>query len=160
MVAVRRIGRGVDADAPPGDEVGLVRVRAEVGTGFEQLLIGLTRELHLPNRPEDVPYGGLYVESNPPLGLIVRTSSAIDRGLVAPLSVRAGHGATELTYRIVRLPQDESLHATVLDFEVQLIAALRRLSPSATIRLAGTALRDLGRATWRESAAEQRAPRR
>ncbi len=159
-VAVRRIGRRADADAPPGDEVGLVRVRALVGTGHEQLLIGLARELHLPNRAEDVPYGGLYLDSNPPLGLVVRTSSVLGRGLVAPLSVRAGHGATELTYGIVRLPDDETLHATVLDFEVQLISALRRLSPSATIRLAGTALRDLDRAMWRESAAEQRAPRR
>jgi hypothetical protein len=45
----------------------------------------------------------------------------------------------------VRLPGDESVHAAVLQFELLLIEAIRRVDANADVRLVGRALRDLDR---------------
>ena len=59
--------------------------------------------------------------------------------------VERGRSLTHVDYSILRLPGDDSLHAAVLQFELLLIEAVRRLDPNADVRLVGRALRDLDR---------------
>lgn len=159
LLLVQRVMGGIDSDAAPGEEVGLVRLRAQVATGAEQTLVALVRELQVQRGSDGAGYGELYLDPDSD-GVVVRTVSVLDRGLVAPVTLRPGTHCTEVTYAIVQLPQDEGLHAVALGFEAHLIAALRRIDASSEVRLTGTTMRDLGGAVWRTSAAQERAPRR
>ncbi|MFD1722031.1 hypothetical protein ACFSBI_10755 [Amnibacterium endophyticum] len=159
LVVVRRVMGGIDEDADPGDEVGLVRLRAQVATGSEQTLVALVRELQVQRGADGVGYGELYVDADAD-GLVVRTMSVLDRGLVAPLTLRPGAHCTDVTYAIVQLPQDEALHQVALQFEARLISALRRIDADSQVRLAGTTMRDLTDGVWAPSAAQERAARR
>lgn len=124
---------------------GTLRVRARVHTGVEQALIGLTRSLALVGSPGDAAYGQMYLRQIGEDALEVGSRSEIGRGFRATILARPGRSATELDYAILRLPGDESLHAAVLQFELLLIEAIRRLDADADVRLVGRALRDLDR---------------
>jgi hypothetical protein len=50
-----------------------------------------------------------------------------------------------VAYSILRLPGDDKLHARVLDFELDLIAAMRRIDANANVHLAAEALREFDR---------------
>lgn len=126
-------------------EQGLLRVTGQIHTGWEQTLIGLIRELQLPRDPGDVAYGALYLESRTEHRLHVRTRSEIGRGFLGIIDIVPRRGPTEVTYSILRLPGDDQLHARVLDFELDLIAAMRRLDAHANVHLAAEALREFDR---------------
>jgi hypothetical protein len=137
-----------DRDAPAlgdGQEEGLLRVSAEIHTGWEQTLVALVRELSLPRGAQDIAYGALYLEPRTEHRLFVRTRSEIGRGFLGAVDIRPGRGSTRVSYAIVRLPGDEQLHARVLDFELGLISAIRRIDRDANVRLAADALRELDR---------------
>jgi hypothetical protein len=146
LVALRGERAGA-VHAPPRDEQeqGLLRVTGEIHTGWEQTLIGLIRELQLPREASDVAYGALYLESRSEHRLYVRTRSEIGRGFLGVIDIRPRRGPTEITYAIVRLPGDDGLHARVLDFELDLIAAMRRIDGNANVHLAAEALREFDR---------------
>ena len=127
------------------EEEGLLRVSGEIHTGWEQTLIALIRELHLPRNGADVPYGALYLESSTEHRLYVRTRSEIGRGFLGAIDLTPQRGPTRVAYSILRLPGDEHLHARVLDFELDLIAAMRRVDANANVHLAADALREFER---------------
>jgi hypothetical protein len=133
--------------APPRDqqEQGLLRVTGEIHTGWEQTLIGLSRELRLPREAGDVAYGALYLESRNEHRLNVRTRSEIGRGFLGVIDISPRRGPTHVAYSILRLPGDDQLHARVLDFELDLIAAMRRIDANANVHLAAEALREFDR---------------
>ncbi len=124
---------------------GTVRVEAEVHTGLEQTMVGVVRALSLVGSPGDAAYGKMFVQQADARTLLVGSRSEIGRGFRAALSLEPGRGLTRVRYAILRLPGDESLHAAVLQFELLLIEALRRLDPDVAVHLEGTALRDLER---------------
>lgn len=132
---------------PPRDEQeqGLLRVTGEIHTGWEQTLIGVIRELQLPREAKDVAYGALYLESRSEHRMYVRTRSEIGRGFLGVIDITPRRGPTQLTYSILRLPGDDQLHARVLDFELDLIAAMRRIDGNANVHLAAEALREFDR---------------
>jgi hypothetical protein len=143
VLVVVRAGRpvvGVDATQ------GTVRVRAEVHTGVEQALIGIARGLSLVGRPGDAAYGQMYLQQTDEGVLTVGSRSEIGRGFRASITAQRGRSTTHVLYAILRLPGDEALHTAVLQFELLLIEAIRRLDPHADVRLVGRALRDLDRA--------------
>jgi hypothetical protein len=142
IVVVVRAGRPV-----PGVDVtqGTVRVRAEVHTGVEQALIGIARSLSLVGREGDAAYGQLYLQQIGEGVLAVGSRSEIGRGFRATITAERGRSTTRIQYAILRLPGDEALHAAVLQFELLLIEAVRRVDPHADVRLVGRALRDLDR---------------
>ena len=146
LVALRSERAGA-VGAPPRDEQeqGLVRVTGEIHTGWEQTLIGLIRELQLPRDAKDVPYGALYLESRSEHRMWVRTRSEIGRGFLGVIDITPRRGPTRLSYAILRLPGDDQLHARVLDFELDLIAAMRRIDGNANVHLAAEALREFDR---------------
>jgi hypothetical protein len=135
------------AGTPPRDEreQGLLRVTGEIHTGWEQTLIGLIRELQLPREASDVAYGALYLESRSEHRMHVRTRSEIGRGFLGVIDIVPRRGPTRVTYSILRLPGDDQLHARVLDFELDLIAAMRRIDRHADVHLAAEALREFDR---------------
>lgn len=145
VVAVRAGGGGTTALRAPEGEQGLLRISAEVRTGWEQTLVGLIRELRLPRDLEGVAYGALYLEQRSEHRMAVRTRSEIGRGFLGAIDIEPRRGSTAVTYAILRLPGDEDLHARVLDLELDLISALRRIDADASIHLAADALRELGR---------------
>ncbi|RIX30206.1 hypothetical protein [Amnibacterium setariae] len=142
MLVVRA---GRQAAGAPDLTQGTLRVRAEVHTGVEQALIGLTRSLALVGSPGDAAYGQMYLRQVGDEALEVGSRSEIRRGFRAMIVARRGRSATHLDYSILRLPGDDSLHAAVLQFELLLIEAIRRLDSDADVRLVGRALRDLDR---------------
>ncbi|GAA2751715.1 hypothetical protein [Amnibacterium kyonggiense] len=150
VVLLIRAGRSV---AGADTAQGTVRVRAEVHTGVEQALIGLTRSLALVGSPADAAYGQLFLQQTAVATLTVGSRSEIGRGFRALITAEPGRGATEIRYAILRLPGDETLHAAVLQFELLLIEAIRRLDANADVRLVGRALRDLDRTTGQEGGA-------
>jgi hypothetical protein len=146
VVAALRGGRTSTPGRPGGDqEQGLLRVTAEIHTGWEQTLIGLIRELQLPRSAQDIAYGSLYLEASTEHRMFVRTRSEIGRGFLGAIDIVPRRGPTHLTYAIIRLPGDDQLQGRVLDFELRLIAALRQVDPGANVRLAADALRDFDR---------------
>lgn len=147
VIAALRSGRTGGTGQPRADqEQGLLRVTAEVHTGWEQTLIGLIRELQLPRTAQDLGYGSLYLESSTEHRMFVRTRSEIGRGFLGAIDIVPRRGPTHLTYAILRLPGDEQLQGQVLDFELRLISALRRVDPGVSVRLAADALRAFDRA--------------
>lgn len=128
-----------------GGEQGLLRMTAEVHTGWEQTLLGLVRELGLPRGAGELRYGQLYVETRSEQRLLVRSRSEIGRGFIGAVDLEPRRGFTRVTYAILRLPGDETLNAQVLDLELHLIGALRRIDPDVDVQLAGDALRDFNR---------------
>ena len=142
-----RSGQTGPKDTRLGDQQeGLLRVSAEIHTGWEQTLLGLTRELRLPRTSQDVAYGALYLEPRTEHRVFVRTRSEIGRGFVGAIDIIPRRGApTHVTYAILRLPGDEQLHARVLDFELQLISVVRKIDPRANVRLAADAIREFDR---------------
>lgn len=145
VVAVRSGGLGERARTSVGAEQGLRRVTAEVHTGWEQTLLGLTRELGLPRTPADLRYGQLYLETRTERRVFVRSRSEIGRGFLGAIDLDPRRGLTAVTYAILRLPGDDDLHEAVLGFELALIAALRRLDRDVNVQLAADALRSMGR---------------
>lgn len=123
-------------------EPGLLRVTADVHTGWEQTLLGLHRELGLPRRAEDVPYAGLYLEPLHERQLLIRSRSEIGRGFLGITDITPGRGRTAVTYRILRLPGDERVRESVLGLELQLVRALRRIDRTVSVQLAGGPLRE------------------
>ncbi|MGN6446870.1 hypothetical protein [Amnibacterium sp.] len=144
-VAVALVVRAGRPAAGADTTRGTVRVRAEVHTGVEQAMIGIARSLALVGSPGDAAYGQMYLQQTGDGVLTVGSRSEIGRGFRATITAQPGRRSTELVYAIVRLPGDESLHAAVLQFELLLIEAVRRLDPNADVRLVGRALRDLDR---------------
>lgn len=146
LVALRSAAAG-EAGGPPRDqqEQGLLRVTGEIHTGWEQTLIGLIRELQLPRNVNDIPYGALYLESRSEHRMYVRTRSEIGRGFLGAIDITPRRGPTRIAYSILRLPGDEQLHARVLDFELDLISAMRRVDRNADVHLAAEALREFDR---------------
>jgi hypothetical protein len=140
---VVRAGRS--AAGAPDRAAGTLRVRADVHTGVEQALIGITRSLSLVGRPSDAAYGQMWVQQEGDDALLIGSRSELGRGFRAVIRVERGRSLTHLEYSILRLPGDESLHTAVLQFELLLIEAVRRLDPNADVRLVGRALRDLDR---------------
>jgi hypothetical protein len=145
LVALR--SAAAEVGAPPRDEQeqGLLRVTGEIHTGWEQTLIGLIRELRLPRDANDIAYGALYLESRSEHRMFVRTRSEIGRGFLGAIDIVPRRGPTQIAYSILRLPGDEQLHARVLDFELDLIAAMRRVDGNANVHLAAEALREFDR---------------
>ncbi|GAA4756962.1 hypothetical protein GCM10025783_32950 [Amnibacterium soli] len=133
------------ASAHDEQEQGLVRLTGEIHTGWEQTLIGLIRELRLPRDANDIAYGALYLESRSEHRMHVRTRSEIGRGFLGVIDITPRRGPTQLTYSIRRLPGDDQLHARVLDFELDLISAVRRIDANANVHLAAEALREFDR---------------
>ena len=142
MAVVLRAGRaarGIDTAE------GTVRVVAAVHTGVEQTLIGIARSLSILGSPEDAAYGQLFLQQTGDGVLSVGSRSEIGRGFRAVITAEPGRRATEVRYAILRLPGDDTLHGGVLQFELHLIEAIRRLDANADVRLVGRALRDLER---------------
>jgi hypothetical protein len=146
LVALRSERAGA-VGTPPRDEreQGLVRLTGEIHTGWEQTLIGLIRELRLPRESNDVAYGALYLESRSEHRMYVRTRSEIGRGFLGVIDITPRRGPTQVTYSIRRLPGDDQLHARVLDFELDLISAIRRIDTNSNVHLAAEALREFDR---------------
>jgi hypothetical protein len=140
-----RVAGSSTANTGNGEEQGLVRLTAEIHTGWEQTLIGLTRELHLPRETTEIGYGALYLETRSEHRVYVRSRSEIGRGFLGVIDITPRRGPTLVTYSILRLPGDQQLHSRVLDLELLLIAAARRLDPGANIHLAADALREFDR---------------
>ncbi|WP_375389556.1 hypothetical protein [uncultured Amnibacterium sp.] len=143
-IAVSVVGRAARVP-PPGLEAGLGRLTAEVHTGAERAAVGLVRELGLPRSPGGVEYGGFYIEMQADTGIRVRSRSMIGRGFVGSVRMSRGRRATSVVYSILRLPDDESLHVAVLGLELELVGALRRIDPEASVRLSSTAFREMKR---------------
>lgn len=144
IVLVLRAGRPRTGAADVA--AGTIRVRAEVHTGLEQAMLGIVRSLALVGSPQDAAYGRIWAQQEDDHHLVVGSRSEIGRGFRAVIGLQRGRSRTHVEYAITRLPSDESLHAAVLQFELLLIEALRRLDPNVDVRLLGTALRDLERA--------------
>jgi hypothetical protein len=142
-VLVLRVAR--PALGAPDRTAGTLRVRAELHTGVEQALLGVMRTLSLVGRPGDAAYGQMFVQPDGDTRLLIGTRSEIGRGFRAVIEFERGRSTTSVTYSIVRLPGDESVHAAVLQFELLLIEAIRRVDANADVRLVGRALRDLDR---------------
>ena len=140
-----RSGGSDRAPGSLGGQQGLLRMTAEVHTGWEQTLLGLVRELGLPRGAGELRYGQLYVETRSEQRLLVRSRSEIGRGFVGAIDLDPRRGLTRVTYAILRLPGDEALHAQVLDLELLLISALRRIDRNVNVQLAADALRDFNR---------------
>lgn len=134
----------VTAGAPDTTE-GTLRVRAELHTGVEQVLIGVVSALALARSAEGAQYGRLYLEQLGDTSLLVGSRSEIGRGFRAAITVERRRSTTHLAYAILRLPGDDSIQSAVLQFELHLIGAVRRVDPNADVRLVGRALRDLDR---------------
>lgn len=143
--ALRSGGPGDRARRARGSEQGLQRIVASVHTGWEQTLIGLIRELSLPRTIEGLRYGQLYLEMQSEQRILLRTRSEIGRGFLAAVDLVPERGRTRVVYAILRLPGDEDLNQQVLDLELRVIAALRRLDPNLDAQLSGEALRNYGR---------------
>jgi len=146
VIAVALLLRAGRAVGPADTAQGTVRVRADVHTGVEQALVGIARALALVGQPGDAAYGQMYLQQTAEGVLTVGSRSEIGRGFRAQIVVRRGRSTSQVLYAILRLPGDDSLHAAVLQFELLLIEAIRRLDPNADVRLVGRALRDLDRA--------------
>jgi hypothetical protein len=143
VVLIVRAGR--PSGGAPDITEGTLRVRADLHTGVEQVLIGISSALSISMEPRDTAYGLLYLQQVGERSLLVGSRSEIGRGFRAAIGVERRRTTTHLTYSILRLPGDESIHATVLRFELLLIEAVRRVDPNADVRLVGRALRDLDR---------------
>jgi hypothetical protein len=138
-----RAGRP-SANSPDMTE-GTLRVRAQLHTGIEQVLIGVAGSLALATSPEAAGYGQLYLQQVGERALLVGSRSEIGRGFRAAITLERSRSTTQLDYAILRLPGDDAVHAAVLRFELLLIEAVRRIDPNADVRLVGRALRDLDR---------------
>lgn len=146
VVALRSGGSGQQPTRATVDQQeGLLRVNAEIHTGWEQTLLGIVRELYLPRSDDAVAYGALYLEPTTEHRMFVRTRSEIGRGFVGAIDIIPRRGPTRLTYAILRLPGDEVLHGRVLDFELHLISAIRKIDTNANVHLAADALREIDR---------------
>jgi hypothetical protein len=145
VVALRSGGPGGQQSGVGDRQEGLLRVSAEIHTGWEQTLLGVIRELQLPRGAQDVAYGALYLEPRTEHRMLVRTRSEIGRGFLGAIDITPRRGPTHLTYSILRLPGDEQLHSRVLDFELQLISAVRKIDGRANVRLAAEAIREFDR---------------
>ena len=145
IVVALRSGGEERATGAIGGEQGLLRLTADVHTGWEQTLLGLIRELGLPRGAGELRYGQLYVETRTEQRLLVRSRSEIGRGFVGAIDLEPRRGVTRVTYAILRLPGDEGLHAQVLDLELHLIASLRRIDRDVNAQLAADALREFNR---------------
>lgn len=143
--ALRSGGPGDRAHRSRGSEQGLQRITAAVHTGWEQTLIGLIRELALPRSIEGLRYGQPYLEMRSEQRVLLRTRSEIGRGFLAAIDLVPARGRTVVTYAILRLPGDEDLNPQVLELELRVISALRRLDPNLDAQLSGEALRNFGR---------------
>lgn len=137
-------GHGRTTSAGPA-EPGLLRITATVHTGWEQTLIGLYRELGLPREPDGLSYGALYLESQNEQRLLIRSRSEIGRGFIGVAELHPGRRATIVRYTIRRLPGDERVRDRVLDLELDLITALRRIDRDVEVQLTGGTLRELER---------------
>ena len=138
-----RAGRS-SAESPETTE-GTLRVRAELHTGVEQAVIGIARSLALAQSPAEASYGRLYLQQLGDTSLLVGSRSEIGRGFRAAITIDRRRSTSQLSYSILRLPGDDAVHALVLQFELLLIEAIRRVDPNADVRLVGRALRDLDR---------------
>jgi hypothetical protein len=143
VVLVLKVAR--PALGAPDRSSGTLRVRAELHTGVEQALLGIMRTLSLVGRPGDAAYGQMFVQPEGDTRLIVGSRSEIGRGFRAAIEFERSRSTTSVTYSILRLPGDESVHSAVLQFELLLIEAIRRVDANADVRLVGRALRDLDR---------------
>jgi hypothetical protein len=145
-IAVALVLRGArPAVGAPDTTAGTLRVRAELHTGVEQALLGIMRTLSLVGRPGDAAYGQMFVQPESDTRLLIGSRSEIGRGFRAVIMFARGRSTTSVTYSILRLPGDESIHAAVLQFELLLIEAIRKVDANADVRLVGRALRDLDR---------------
>ena len=151
LIALRLAPRSRSGGGDDGR--GLLRLTAEVHTGWEQTIIGLLHELGLPRSTEGLRYGQLYVETGTEHLLRVRSRSEIARGFLGAIEVRPARRLTAVTYTIVRLPPDDDLQWRVLDLELELVAALRRIDRHVDLQLSAGTLRELQRA---QSAGEER----
>jgi hypothetical protein len=145
VAVVLLIRAGRPSENGPDLTEGTLRVRAELHTGVEQVLIGIAGSLSLARNPESAGYGQLYLQQVGDRALLVGSRSEIGRGFRAAITVERHRSVTQLSYAILRLPGDDAVHATVLRFELLLIEAVRRVDPNADVRLVGRALRDLDR---------------
>ena len=143
VVLVLRAGR--PAEGRTDITEGTLRVRADLHTGVEQALIGVSGSLAMVIGPENAAYGQLYLQQVGDRSLLMGSRSEIGRGFRAAITIDRGRKASHLSYAILRLPGDEAVHASVLRFELLLIEAVRRVDPNADVRLVGRALRDLDR---------------
>ncbi len=150
-VALAVSGAGLRSRGDGQRDTGLLRVTAEVHTGWEQTLLGLYRELGLPRQPDGLAYGALYVEPQNEQRLLLRSRSEIGRGFLGAADIQPGRRSTTVRYTILRLPGDDRVRDRVLDLELQIITALRRIDRDVEVQLSGGALRELERES--ESAA-------
>ena len=129
----------------PDTASGTTRVRAEVHDGLEQTMLGIVRALAVVGTPSDAAYGRIWAQQTDDRHLLVGSRAEAGHGFRAVIGLTRGRGRTDVEYAITRLPGGDALHSAVLQFELLLIEALRRLDPDADVRLLGTALRDLER---------------
>ena len=146
---------------PPGrsatrSDPGLLRLTAELHTGWEQTLIGLSRELGLPRQVGDVAYGNLYLQTDSEQRVLIRSRSEIGRGFIGVTDLHTDRRVTRVRYSIRRLPGDDQVRGRVLELEVRLVAALRRIDPDAIVQLTGTAQHELD--TTAQHAPQNRMP--
>ena len=150
-IVVAFTGHGRSTSSSPS-EPGLLRITAAVHTGWEQTLIGLYRELALPRQPDGLSYGEFYLESQNEQRLLIRSRSEIGRGFIGVTELHPGRRATIVRYTIRRLPGDEQLRDRVLDLELDLITALRRIDRDVEVQLTSGTLRELERQQQTEAA--------
>jgi hypothetical protein len=142
-VALRSGRAGGPARRSATAERGLLRITASVHTGWEQTVLGLIREIGLPLEPTDLSYGRLYLQRVTEERTLIRSRSEIGRGFLGAIDITPARGATRVQYAILRLPGDDRINTAVLDLELRLVTALRRVDAHVDLQLSADALRNL-----------------
>lgn len=124
-------------------ERGRLRITAAVHTGWEQTVLGFIREIGLPLEPTDLPYGRLYLQRVTEERTLIRSRSEIGRGFLGAIDIVPARGFTRVQYAILRLPGDDRLNTAVLDLELRIVTALRRVDAHVDLQLSADALRNL-----------------
>jgi hypothetical protein len=111
------------------------RISADVRSGEEQVMIRLTRSLTIAVGRDQVGYGEIYVVSSTDDVIKLASRSEIGRGFDGEIRLHRGRRGTVAEYFLLRLPDDETLHARVLRLERQIAEALRGMDDEAEVRM-------------------------
>ena len=109
------------------------RLRAEVHTGGEQLVLHLARVLGIAIGRDDVGYGEVYVASSSEDRIRFVSRSEIGREFQGELVVRRIRDGSIAEYFLLALPDDQQLHQRVRALEQQIVDAIATLDPDAHV---------------------------
>jgi hypothetical protein len=109
------------------------RLRAEVHTGGEQLVLHLARVLGIAIGRDDVGYGEVYVASSSEDRIRFVSRSEIGREFQGELVVRRIRDGSVAEYFLLALPDDQVLHQSVRRLEQQIVEGVQTLDPTARI---------------------------